>query len=201
MAELENSVVELISIEAAQPNLDLSVLAKLPSKTMVVGVLDLEDANIETPEDVAVRIREGLKYRRLNNRYWPRTAAWNTYAARQRLANCRPWCKGWRCLERSCGDLGLICLIAPDNATVIPADAGIQETKAAFVPSWQICLRTKGVERGMSAVLPQGKRFFAQQEGASRLIGTPLLTFHLKTNRDSTVISSRHYRLEERIGL
>jgi len=62
LAELEKSVVDLISIEVAQPRLDLSVLAKLPSKTMVVGVLDLEDANVETPEAVAARVREALKY-------------------------------------------------------------------------------------------------------------------------------------------
>ena len=62
LAELEESVVDLISIEAAQPNLDLSVLAKLPSKTIVVGVLDLEDSAIESPEAVAARVREALRY-------------------------------------------------------------------------------------------------------------------------------------------
>ena len=62
LAELEGSAADLVSIEAAQPNLDLSVLAKLPSKTMVVGVIDLEDAAVESPEAVAVRVREALKY-------------------------------------------------------------------------------------------------------------------------------------------
>ncbi|SUZ88399.1 uncharacterized protein METZ01_LOCUS41253 [marine metagenome] len=62
LAELEDSAVELISIESAQPQLDLSVLAKLCSKTMVVGVLDLEDAAVETREVVATRVREALKY-------------------------------------------------------------------------------------------------------------------------------------------
>jgi len=62
LAELEGSTVDLVSIEAAQPNLDLSVLAKLPSKTMVVGVIDLEDAAVEPPESVAARVREALKY-------------------------------------------------------------------------------------------------------------------------------------------
>ena len=62
LTELEDSVADLISIETAQPDLDLSVLAKLPSKTMVVGVLDLENPNIETPEAVAARVREALKY-------------------------------------------------------------------------------------------------------------------------------------------
>jgi len=62
LAELEGSAADLVSIEAAQPNLDLSVLAKLPSKTMVVGVIDLEDAAVEPPESVAARVREALKY-------------------------------------------------------------------------------------------------------------------------------------------
>ena len=62
LAELEGSAADLVSIEAAQPNLDLSVLAKLPSKTMVVGVIDLEDATVEPPESVAARVREALKY-------------------------------------------------------------------------------------------------------------------------------------------
>ena len=62
LAELEGTAVDLVSIEAAQPNLDLSVLAKLPSKTMVVGVIDLEDAAVEPPEAVAARVREALKY-------------------------------------------------------------------------------------------------------------------------------------------
>jgi len=62
LAELARSAVDHISIEAAQPGLDLSVLAKLPSKTMVVGVLGLEDAAVESPEDVAARVREALKY-------------------------------------------------------------------------------------------------------------------------------------------
>lgn len=62
LAELEGTAVDLVSIEAAQPNLDLSVLAKLPSKTMVVGVIDLEDAAVEPPEAVAARVREALRY-------------------------------------------------------------------------------------------------------------------------------------------
>jgi len=62
LAELEDSVVDLISIESAQPNLDLSVLDKLPSKTIVLGVLDLGDPAVESPEAVAARVREALKH-------------------------------------------------------------------------------------------------------------------------------------------
>jgi 5-methyltetrahydropteroyltriglutamate--homocysteine methyltransferase len=63
LAELDESAVDLVSIEAVQPDLDMSVLAKLPSKTMVVGVIDLEDAAVEPPEAVAAKVREALKYR------------------------------------------------------------------------------------------------------------------------------------------
>jgi len=62
LTELEDSVVKQVSIEAAQPRLDLAVLRDLPSKVMVVGVLDLADRNIETPEVVAARIGTALKY-------------------------------------------------------------------------------------------------------------------------------------------
>ena len=38
------------------------MLDLLPSKTMIVGVLDLGDMNIETPETVAQRIRDALAH-------------------------------------------------------------------------------------------------------------------------------------------
>jgi 5-methyltetrahydropteroyltriglutamate--homocysteine methyltransferase len=60
LAELEESAVQQISIEAAQPKLDLGVLRALESKTVHVGVLDLSDPEVETPEAVAVRIRAAL---------------------------------------------------------------------------------------------------------------------------------------------
>lgn len=50
-----------ISIEAAQPRLDLGVLDALPGKTIMLGVLDLGDAAVETPEIVAERIRAALR--------------------------------------------------------------------------------------------------------------------------------------------
>ena len=62
LSELENSKATQISIEAAQPRLDLGVLKKLPSKTIILGVLDLSDMTIETPETVAARIREALEH-------------------------------------------------------------------------------------------------------------------------------------------
>jgi 5-methyltetrahydropteroyltriglutamate--homocysteine methyltransferase len=61
LSPLADSRVDQISIEAAQPRLDLGVLSDLSGKTIVLGVLDLGDRNAETPEAVAARIRDGLK--------------------------------------------------------------------------------------------------------------------------------------------
>ncbi len=51
-----------ISIETAQSGLDCAVLAKLPSKTILLGVLDLSSPEVETLETVANRIRRALPY-------------------------------------------------------------------------------------------------------------------------------------------
>jgi 5-methyltetrahydropteroyltriglutamate--homocysteine methyltransferase len=60
LAELEDCAADQISIEAAQPKLDLGVLSALRSKTLLVGVLDLSDPTVETSERVAARIRSAL---------------------------------------------------------------------------------------------------------------------------------------------
>jgi 5-methyltetrahydropteroyltriglutamate--homocysteine methyltransferase len=62
LPELANSLVKQISIETAQSNLDCSVLEKLPMKTIILGVLDLSDMSVETPEKVATRIRRALEH-------------------------------------------------------------------------------------------------------------------------------------------
>ena len=62
LSELEETSADQISIEAAQSKLDLSLLNSLPTKTIILGVIDLEDATVETPEIVAQRIRDALKY-------------------------------------------------------------------------------------------------------------------------------------------
>jgi 5-methyltetrahydropteroyltriglutamate--homocysteine methyltransferase len=62
LTELENSDVNQISIETAQSNLDCSVLALMPSKMFLLGVLDLSDPGVEAPEIVAARIRRALQY-------------------------------------------------------------------------------------------------------------------------------------------
>ena len=62
LPELAASPVQQISIETAQASLDCSVLAKLPGKTIILGVLDLSDMNVETPDTVAARIRRALPH-------------------------------------------------------------------------------------------------------------------------------------------
>ena len=62
LAELEGAKAQQVSIEAAQPRLDLAVLRDLPSKTIILGVIDLSDIKIETPDTVAARIRAAFKY-------------------------------------------------------------------------------------------------------------------------------------------
>jgi 5-methyltetrahydropteroyltriglutamate--homocysteine methyltransferase len=62
LPELDATSASQISIEAAQPRLDLSVLKNLSSKTVMVGVLDLGSHSIEPPQEVANRIRAALKH-------------------------------------------------------------------------------------------------------------------------------------------
>lgn len=62
LAELDDTVADQISIEAAQPKLDLGVLRDLSSKKIMLGVLDLGNPEIETAAVIADRIRNGLKH-------------------------------------------------------------------------------------------------------------------------------------------
>jgi 5-methyltetrahydropteroyltriglutamate--homocysteine methyltransferase len=62
LVELERSAAHQVSIETAQPHLDCAVLSELPSKTIMLGVIDLSDETPETPEEVAARIRRALPY-------------------------------------------------------------------------------------------------------------------------------------------
>ncbi len=62
LPELADTALDQISIETAQSKLDTSVLAKLPGKTIVLGVIDLSDMKVETPETVAARIRRALPH-------------------------------------------------------------------------------------------------------------------------------------------
>jgi len=62
LAELDESNAKQISVEAAQPKLDLKVLERLPSKDIILGVIDLSDMTVETPAMVADRIRRALSH-------------------------------------------------------------------------------------------------------------------------------------------
>lgn len=90
LTELEGSQAAQVSIEAAQPKLDLAVLEKFTAKTVNLGVIDLSDMTVETPETVAERIRKALPHiggERLvivpdcGMKYLPREVAYGKMAA------------------------------------------------------------------------------------------------------------------------
>jgi 5-methyltetrahydropteroyltriglutamate--homocysteine methyltransferase len=62
LPQLADTIAQQISIEAAEPKLDLGVLADLSGKQIMLGVLDLGSAAVETAEQVADRIRAGLRH-------------------------------------------------------------------------------------------------------------------------------------------
>ena len=62
LGELNACSAAGVSLEAAQPRLDLAVLEQLPDKTILVGVLDLGTSEVETPEVVARRLRAALAH-------------------------------------------------------------------------------------------------------------------------------------------
>ena len=60
LPQLAGTVAQQISIEAAQPKLDLGVLSDLAGKIIILGVIDLADPAVDTIEQVTSRIRAGL---------------------------------------------------------------------------------------------------------------------------------------------
>jgi 5-methyltetrahydropteroyltriglutamate--homocysteine methyltransferase len=79
-----------ISIETAQSNLDCAVLQKLPGKKIMVGVINLDDMAVETPQQVAERARRALPYVEKENvilapdcgmKYLPREVAYGKLKA------------------------------------------------------------------------------------------------------------------------
>ncbi len=62
LAQLADCVVDQISIEAAQPHLDLGVLKDLSTKTIVLGVLDLSSNEVESVTTLVERIRRALPF-------------------------------------------------------------------------------------------------------------------------------------------
>jgi 5-methyltetrahydropteroyltriglutamate--homocysteine methyltransferase len=95
LPELADCAADQISIETAQSGLDCSVLASLAGKTIILGVLDLSAAAVETPEQVADRARRALPYVSAERivlapdcgmKYLPRDAAFGKLAAMTRAA-------------------------------------------------------------------------------------------------------------------
>jgi 5-methyltetrahydropteroyltriglutamate--homocysteine methyltransferase len=62
LPELAECSCRQISIETAQSKLDCSVLSRLKGKKIILGVIDLADLQVETPQTVAERIRRALPY-------------------------------------------------------------------------------------------------------------------------------------------
>jgi 5-methyltetrahydropteroyltriglutamate--homocysteine methyltransferase len=62
LPELAGCSCQQVSIETAQSGLDCSVLSSLPSKKIMVGCIDLSDMTVETPQQVAERVRKAFKY-------------------------------------------------------------------------------------------------------------------------------------------
>ena len=90
LPELAGCGCRHVSIETAQSNLDCSVLATLPGKKIVLGVIDLSTTEVETPELVAQRIRRALPWVAAENiivapdcgmKYLPRESAFGKMKA------------------------------------------------------------------------------------------------------------------------
>jgi 5-methyltetrahydropteroyltriglutamate--homocysteine methyltransferase len=62
LPELAATSADLISVETAQSDLDCAVLADLPGKTIILGVLNLGDSAVETPDVIARRVEKALRY-------------------------------------------------------------------------------------------------------------------------------------------
>jgi 5-methyltetrahydropteroyltriglutamate--homocysteine methyltransferase len=62
LPELAATTADQISIETAQSGLDCAVLGELAGKTIILGVLNLGDAAVETPDVVASRAERALAY-------------------------------------------------------------------------------------------------------------------------------------------
>ena len=84
LSELGGCSCRQVSIETAQSGLDCAVLKSLPGKQIMVGCINLADLNVETPEEVAARVRRALQFIRPEDailapdcgmKYLPRTVA------------------------------------------------------------------------------------------------------------------------------
>jgi 5-methyltetrahydropteroyltriglutamate--homocysteine methyltransferase len=62
LGELKDCSCQQVSIETAQSNLDCSALLPLADKKIMVGVIDLSDMNVETPDTIIARVRRALEH-------------------------------------------------------------------------------------------------------------------------------------------
>ncbi|HZC52292.1 MAG TPA: uroporphyrinogen decarboxylase family protein, partial [Mycobacterium sp.] len=62
LPELAGCPCDQISIETGQSGLDPSVLASLSEKTIILGVIDLSDHEVESPDVIAARVRRALPF-------------------------------------------------------------------------------------------------------------------------------------------
>ncbi|SMX44574.1 uroporphyrinogen decarboxylase family protein [Maliponia aquimaris] len=62
LPQLADCLCDQVSIETAQSNLDTSVLETIRGKTVILGVIDLSDMQVESAETVAHRIRRALPH-------------------------------------------------------------------------------------------------------------------------------------------
>ncbi|MFZ9505367.1 MAG: hypothetical protein ACO29W_00085 [Burkholderiaceae bacterium] len=90
LTQLRNCNCRQISLETAQSNLDVAVLKDLAGKKIILGVVDLADMTVESPETIAARIRRALPYAPAENiivapdcgmKYLPRDVAFGKMQA------------------------------------------------------------------------------------------------------------------------
>ncbi|MBC5783688.1 5-methyltetrahydropteroyltriglutamate--homocysteine methyltransferase [Ramlibacter sp. USB13] len=90
LPELAGCKCRQVSIETAQSHLDTRVLRELGGKQVLVGCLDLNDMEVETPQVVADRIRRALEHVKPEQvilapdcgmKYLPRDVAWGKLVA------------------------------------------------------------------------------------------------------------------------
>jgi 5-methyltetrahydropteroyltriglutamate--homocysteine methyltransferase len=90
LPEFAGCSCQQVSIEAAQPNLDFSVLTTLRNKKMMIGCIDLNDMTVETPAVVVARIKRALPHVRKEDvilapdcgmKYLPREVAYGKMKA------------------------------------------------------------------------------------------------------------------------
>ena len=90
LPEFAGCSCQQVSIETAQSNLDCAVLQKLPGKKILLGVINLADMAVETPQQVVARAKRALPFVEKENlilapdcgmKYLPREVAYGKMRA------------------------------------------------------------------------------------------------------------------------